>query len=128
MRCGAARGAWCAAVVACAVSCTGFPKQPDPGPTWSRDKLDAIDRVTAAHCELRRTCRHDSSELQACVDQHRLTTAKDLQLSRCSGPVSSRMLEYCVRGVQSEPCAKELENVSRIEPCTVGSLCVLGRP
>lgn len=118
-----ARTICCLSLTALATACTAM-QSPDTTLRLDRDTLAAVDRMTAARCERARACGAPNAD--GCFERLRVTTSKDVRLSRCASKIDEPTLRDCVRRIQTETCDTALENVTRFRSCTVGVLCEPG--
>lgn len=109
-------------------ACAAMLKGPDASLKLPKDQIQAIDQMTSARCAREDICRPGTFSLLAapgnCGEQLRVTTATDVRLSRCAGPIVNVALEQCIRDIQRTSCAVDVENITRVGACRVGFLCI----
>ena len=120
------RIACCLIWIAGLVMCDCAPRARSP------DELQAIDRIAVARCRREQACRTQNPNPNAtsgaapCTDKLREKTASDVPFALCRSAVDPDALTRCIGRIGREACTSDLDDVSRIDECSVGAFCDTG--
>lgn len=99
------------------VACTPAPRKPE--------QTSAIDRIAVARCDRAAACAGRRIE-QSCEPRLYQKTVSDVPLALCRSSLDDDAVAACVARIVQEPCAYDLEDVTKIDECSVRAFCDTG--